>query len=221
MRRRIAQIEIDSPAHDVIHDHVLARRAKSQRALVFENVTGILKFFQVTLIKFCAFALQIRAKLATNMRPFVPIQAEPSQTFVNGGHCFLGITLHVSVFNAQHEFASVMPCKEPVEQCSARAANVEITSRRRSKTNADLRTHLAKDYTDFCRCCSRFAVRSPRCAFPSGKQCVSHRRGYSLFDENFPSTAPCVSIFRKIHFCDSSVTVGQRPNALDRIESNV
>ena len=122
---------------------MFARRAKSQRALVFKDVTGILKFFQVTLVKFCALALQIRTKLAANMRPFVPIQAESFQTFVNGGHCFLGITLPVSVFNAQHEFASVMPRKQPVKKCSARAPDVQITRRGRGKTNADLRRHCA------------------------------------------------------------------------------
>src|SRR5215472_18285443 len=108
---------------------MLPRRPKPQCSLICIDMTGVLKSFQVMLVKFCAFALQVRAKLATNMRPFVPIQAEPFQTFVNGGHCFLGIALRVSVFNAQHEFASVTPRKQPVEQCRARAANVEITSR--------------------------------------------------------------------------------------------
>src|SRR4029077_13596390 len=34
-------------------------------------------------------------------------------------------------------------------------------------------------------------------------------------------TSARVTIFWKIHFCDSSVTIGERPNALDRVESNV
>src|SRR4029077_18867399 len=50
---------------------------------------------------------------------------------------------------------------------------------------------------------------------------VSQRRSYSSLDENFPGTAPRVSIFRKIHFCDSSVTISERTNALDYFESNV
>ena len=78
MRRRIAEIEIDSAAHDVVHDDVLARRPKSQRALVFENVTGVLKFFQVTLVKFSAFALQIRSEIPTDLRAFIPI--DPSHS---------------------------------------------------------------------------------------------------------------------------------------------
>src|SRR5213082_1632379 len=59
--------------------------------------------------------------------------------------------------------------------------------------------------TDFQKCCSA------RCG----------ERPYISLDENFPATAPRVSIFRKIHFCDSSVTIGERTNALDRVESNV
>ena len=75
-------------------------------------------------------------------------------------------------------------------------------------------------YTHFDRC-SRFGVRSVPGIFSSCKQRVSQRRGYSLFDENFPGTAPRVSISRKIHFCDSNVTIGERANALDRVKSNV
>ena len=77
MRRRIGEIEIDFAAHDVVDDDVLARRTKSQRTLVFEDVTGILKFLQVALVKFCALTLQIRSEIAADVRTFVPIQAQP------------------------------------------------------------------------------------------------------------------------------------------------
>src|SRR4029077_3507287 len=76
-------------------------------------------------------------------------------------------------------------------------------------------------YTNFDRSYSRFAVRSASGAFRTCKQRVSQRRGYGLFDENFPGTAPRVSIFWKIHLRDPSVTIGERPTALDRVESNV
>src|SRR5207244_1113289 len=68
-------------------------------------------------------------------------------------------------------------------------------------------------YTDFQKCCSGGCV-SRRCA----------RRGeclYASLQENFPGTTPRVSISRKIHFRDSSVTIGERTDALDRVESNV
>src|SRR5438045_4524190 len=76
MRRRIAKIEIDSAAHDVIHDDVLARRTKSQRALVLEDVTGILKLFQVALVTFRSLTLQVRSEFAARMRAFVPVEPQ-------------------------------------------------------------------------------------------------------------------------------------------------
>src|SRR5215471_12021078 len=51
---------------------------------------------------------------------------------------------------------------------------------------------------------------------------ASHRgAATALFDKNSSRTTPCVSIFRQINFCDSSVTISERTNALDRVESNV
>src|SRR5215216_834683 len=127
MRGRIAEIEVDPPAHHVIDYHVLARRSKPHRALILENVTGILKFFQVTLVEIGAFALQIRSEIAADMRSFVPIQTQPFQPIVNGGHRFLGVSLDVSVFDTQHEFSAVMPRKKPVEKRSARPAYMQKT----------------------------------------------------------------------------------------------
>ena len=77
MRCRIAEIEIDFSADKVINHDVLARRTKSHRAVVLENVTGVLKFFQIALVKFGALALQIRSEIAADVRTFVPIESEP------------------------------------------------------------------------------------------------------------------------------------------------
>src|SRR5262249_37583582 len=104
----IAEIEIYGAAHDVLDNDVLARRPESQGALVFENMTRVLKFFQVTLVKFCAFALQIWPKVAADMRAFIPIQIQPLQSLVDCSHGFLGVALHVGVLDAQHEFSAMM-----------------------------------------------------------------------------------------------------------------
>src|SRR5439155_19117696 len=140
-RCRVTEVEIDFAAYDVIHDDVLARRTKSQRALVLEDVTGVLEFFQVALVKRCAFALQIGSVIAADMRTFVPVEAQPFQPFVNRRHCFLSVSFAVSVFDAQDEFPAVMPRKQPVEKRSSRTADVEIPSRRGGETNADVRSH--------------------------------------------------------------------------------
>jgi hypothetical protein len=50
---------------------------------------------------------------------------------------------------------------------------------------------------------------------------VSAAGAPTSFNENFTGTAARVAIFRKIHFCDPSVTIGERTNALDYFESNV
>ena len=100
MRGRIAEVEIDSPANDIIDDDVLARRTKPHRALVFKDVTGVLQFFQVTLVEFSAFTLQVRSEIAADVRAFVPVQAQPFQAFVDRGHRFLGVSLDIGVFDA-------------------------------------------------------------------------------------------------------------------------
>ncbi|KAG0506142.1 MAG: hypothetical protein Udaeo_04770 [Candidatus Udaeobacter sp.] len=139
MRGGIAEIEIDSAAYDVVHDDVFPRRPKPQRSLIFVDMAGVLKFFQITLVKFCAFTLQIRPELAADMRTFIPIQAQPFQSFVDGGRRFLGVALHIGVFDTQHEFSTVMPREQPVEKRGARSADVQITGRRGGETNADFR----------------------------------------------------------------------------------
>src|SRR5437870_4363478 len=127
MRGRIREIEIDSTAYDVIDHDVLARRTKSQRSLIFKNMAGVLKLFQVTLVKISALTLHIRSEIAADVRSFVPIQAQPFQAFVNGGHRFLGVSLAISVFNTQHKFSAVMPRKQPVKKRSARPTYVQKT----------------------------------------------------------------------------------------------
>src|SRR5437667_12892934 len=112
----------------------------------------------MSLVKFRALALQIRPKIASDVRAFAPVQAEPLQPFVNGGHCFLGVALDVGVFDAEHEFSAMVPRKKPIEERSARPADVQMASRRGGETNADFRAHLATDYTDFHGCCSGCCV---------------------------------------------------------------
>src|SRR6266567_2413148 len=155
MRSGIGEIEIDSPANEIIDNDMLARRTKSQSSLVLENVAVVLKLFEVALVKVRAFALQIRPEIAAHVGAFVPIEAEPSQTSVNCRRCFFDLARFVRVFDAENEFAAVMPREEPVKKCRPRPADVEITGRRRGKTDANVGIHVkinpATDYTDFHR----------------------------------------------------------------------
>src|SRR5205814_2036691 len=137
----ICEIEIDFAADDVIDHHVLTRRAKTERARVFENMAGVLKLFQIPLVNIRSLALQIRSEISAHMRTFIPIEAEPAQSFINRGGCFFGIARSISVLDAQNEFAVVVSREEPIEKGRTCAADVEIASGRGGKTDADFGSH--------------------------------------------------------------------------------
>src|SRR5438445_1900112 len=124
MRSGIGKIEIDSPANEIIDNDMLARRTKSQSSLILENVAVVLEFFQIAFVKVRAVALQIRPEVAADVWAFVPIEAEPSQTFVNCRRCFFDLARFIGVFYSENEFAAVMSGKKPVEKRGPRAPNV-------------------------------------------------------------------------------------------------
>src|SRR5689334_7431627 len=73
----VGKIEIDFAANEIVDHDMLAGRTKPQRALVVEDVTGILQFLQVTLVSLVPLTLKIGPELSAYMRPFIPIQSEP------------------------------------------------------------------------------------------------------------------------------------------------
>src|ERR1019366_251813 len=80
----------------------------------------------------CAFA---RAGGVAGERAFVPIESEPAEAVEDDVHGFLGIAGGVGVLDAQNKCAAGVPGVKPVEQRGARAADVEPTGGRGSKTN--------------------------------------------------------------------------------------
>ena len=58
---------------------------------------------------------------------FVPLQAEPAQSFKDGLHAGVGVALDVGVVEAQDHGAAVVAGVEPVEDEGSRAAHVEKT----------------------------------------------------------------------------------------------
>src|SRR5207244_4115269 len=137
----ICEIEIDFAADDVIDRHVLTRRTKTERARIFKNVARILKLFQIPLVNIRSFALQIRSEISAGMRTFIPVEAEPAQSFINRRGGFFGIARSIGVLDAQNEFAVVMSREEPIEKGRTGAADVEIASGRGGKTDADSGSH--------------------------------------------------------------------------------
>ena len=100
MRARVGEIEIDFAANEVVYNDVFARRTEPQCALVFENVPGFLKFFQIALINFSALALEIRSEVSADVRAFVPIHAQPLEPLVNRVRGFLGVPFEIGVFDS-------------------------------------------------------------------------------------------------------------------------
>ena len=86
-------------------------------------------------------ALKIRPEITANMRTFIPDQPEPVQPVINRGRSFLCIARFIRILDAQNKRPAVMAREEPVEKRRARAADVQITSRRWSETNTNSGIH--------------------------------------------------------------------------------
>jgi len=67
------------------------------------------------LVDFVALALEIGPEISSNVWSFIPIQSEPSQTFVDCRRGFFGIARTVGILDPQNKSAAVMPGKEPVK----------------------------------------------------------------------------------------------------------
>src|ERR1700726_4227638 len=196
VRSGIRQVKIDFAANDIINHDVLARRTKSQRALIFEDVTGILQLFQVALVKFGPFALQIRSKISADVWTLIPIQPEPLQPFVDCRHGFIDVARSIGIFYSQNEFSALMPGEQPIEKRRARAPDVEITGRRWGKADADLGIHckinLATDYADK----HRFVVAASLC-WPGRSSCEGwSRRSLRSAPAQHGDTAPWLQLIR-------------------------
>src|SRR5712692_6662918 len=75
------------------------------------------------------FALCIRCVGTANIRPFIPVEAEPAQIVQ---HAFGGPTTYtgtVEVFDAQYELTICATCVEPGKQSGAQVAQVQVARR--------------------------------------------------------------------------------------------
>src|SRR5947209_2238956 len=71
----------------------------------------------------------------------VPFEAEPCQAIEDRGDRLVGRARAVGVLDAQQEFAATPARIKPVEQCGARAADVQEAGRRGRKAGDDLIRH--------------------------------------------------------------------------------
>ena len=83
------------------------------------------------------FGLAIRNIGAAQVWSLVPVETQPFEigdqlVFIAGFAAF-----YVRVLDAEHHRPTALPGKKPIEEGSARIANMQLAGGRRSKTNAD------------------------------------------------------------------------------------
>ena len=86
------------------------------------------------------FAMALRPRELVDRLP-VPIEPEPAQAVEDGQDRTLGGARLVGILDAKQHLAALGPRIEPIEQCRARAADMEITCRRRRKSRDDFFAH--------------------------------------------------------------------------------
>src|SRR4051812_3357304 len=117
------------------------RRAETERAAIFENMPRILQFAQILFVNGIALALKIGAEIAADVRALVPTETKPMKSVVDGSRCFLGVARFVGVFDAQDKPTTMMPREKPVEEGSARSADMQVAGGRWRETNANFGSH--------------------------------------------------------------------------------
>jgi hypothetical protein len=108
------------------------------RAEAAIDLPGLLQRGERLAVDRQALALGVRTVRTCLVRPLVPVQTEPAQAAQDGAQRVLGAALLVRVLDAQHEDALLAAGVQPVEECGAGAADVQIAGRARSEADADL-----------------------------------------------------------------------------------
>src|SRR5437763_1414602 len=103
----------------------------------------------MALVDFGALALEIGPEISSNVWSFIPIQSEPSQTFVDCRRGFFGITRTIGILDPQNECAAVISGNKPVEQRGAGSADAPITPGRRNTAGTKVDTQRGAEIISF------------------------------------------------------------------------
>src|SRR5690606_32776279 len=95
-------------------------------------------------VELLALALEVRAVGPADLWPFIPVEPEPAERVEDGAHAVEAAPFLIRVLHAEHERAALLAGPEPVEQRGARAADVQVTARRRRE--AEPRFHRGPAY---------------------------------------------------------------------------
>src|SRR5687767_3198026 len=127
-------VELDWSMHAVGKRGLARRHLEANRAFVEHRLAAIQQLLSRGAIAIEPLGLKVRRVRAANLRPFVPIDAQPPQSIEDTGDHFGLVTLDVGVLNAQDERAAVAARIEPIEQGSPGATNMKITGGGRGET---------------------------------------------------------------------------------------
>ena len=94
---------------------MLAWRTETNRACVFEKVTGGLQLPQIPLVDLIALTLEIRTEISADLRTFVPVEPEPAQPVVDRGRSFGRVARFVGILDAQDKCAAVWRAKSQLK----------------------------------------------------------------------------------------------------------
>ena len=78
------------------------------------------------------------SKFRLKIRAFIPVEPQPLQAVDDTVNGCLGRSLFVGIFNAQNQFAVMLPGKQPVEQHCPGPADVKITRGAGREANANV-----------------------------------------------------------------------------------
>ena len=67
---------------------------------------------------------------------FIPVEAEPAHALQDAVNHLRGRALEIGVLNAQDERAAMMAGEQPIEQCGAGAAHMQVSGGRGRETDA-------------------------------------------------------------------------------------
>mmetsp|Transcript_3307 Transcript_3307/g.8224 ORF Transcript_3307/g.8224 Transcript_3307/m.8224 type:complete len:286 (+) Transcript_3307:1548-2405(+) len=105
-----------------------------------------------------ALRLAVRAVGTAHVRPLVPVQAHPLQVANHRVLGFLGGSCSVGVFDAKDQLATHIFGVQPIEECGACAANVQVPGGRWGEAHAHCPVALGDLDIDFLRPCRRARI---------------------------------------------------------------
>jgi hypothetical protein len=124
---------------------------------------GVQQLVCVRRVEMQALGLPVRAMLAADVGPLVPVEAEPAQILEDAGLRLAGRSLGVGVLDPQDERAVLAVGEEPVEERRPRIADVELPGRAWSKSYS----HRPQYRPTSATACAATASPRPTASTPS------------------------------------------------------